>query len=176
MSSLAVAILAGGCFWCLQGPYDVEPGVAKTEVGYIGGAVKNPTYEQVSSGTTGHYEAIRIHYDPAKVSFEKLLDIFWRNIEPTQADGQFADIGSQYKTAIFVANDEERSIAERSKKSLQDSGKFSKPIATVILPQSEFYVAEDYHQQYYDKNPTHYNLYKEGSGRGPFIKKQWGEK
>jgi len=176
MSGLAIAILAGGCFWCLQGLYDVEPGVVSTQVGYIGGQVENPTYEQVSTGTTGHYEAIKIEYDPKKVSSERLMEIFWRNIDPTQANGQFNDIGPQYRTAIFVASDEERKKAEASREQLGQTGKFKKPIVTEILPQTKFYPAEDYHEKYYQKNPTHYNLYKEGSGRGPFIKKQWDGK
>ena len=167
-------VFAGGCFWCLQGPFDAEPGVLHTDVGYSGGSVKNPSYEDVSSGRTGHLEAVKIEFDPSKVSLPRLLEIFWRNIDPTQADGQFADIGPQYHTALFYSTDDQKQIMEKSKNDLQASGKFTKPIATEIRPAGDFYSAEDYHQEYYKKNPTHYNMYKLGSGRAGFIERTWG--
>jgi len=167
------AVFAGGCFWCMQPPFDQTHGVLKTEVGYLGGHVENPTYEQISTGITGHVEAIRIYYDAELVSYSDLLDVFWHNIDPTQADGQFADRGSQYKTVIFYANDDENKAAEASKAALSASGKFSQPIATSLQPLSIFYVGEDYHQQYYQKNSVHYNAYKRGSGRAGFIEKMW---
>jgi methionine-S-sulfoxide reductase len=163
--TLQEAVFAGGCFWCMQPPFDHAKGVIKTEVGYTGGHTKNPNYRKVSHGTTGHLEAIRIRYNPAQISYQHLLDIYWQNINPTQADGQFVDRGSQYHTAIFFNNDEERQLAEQSKRTLQNSGKFFAPIAVKIRPLSIFYPAEDYHQSYYQKNPLRYQIYKKGSGR-----------
>ena len=159
----ALAIFAGGCFWCLQPPFDKEPGVLETVVGYTGGTVKDPTYEQVSSGTTGHREAVAIHYDPAKLSYARLLDIFFDNIDPYDASGQFVDKGSQYTTAIYVDNEAERAAAEAAIAGLE--AKSGKKVATVIAPRVDFYPAEEYHQDYYKKNPLRYQMYKKGSGR-----------
>ncbi len=169
------AVFAGGCFWCMEGPFEAEPGVLDVRAGYTGGKTKNPSYGEVSTGSTGHIEAIEITYDPSKVSYERLLEIFWRQIDPTDDTGQFADKGSQYVTAVFYADDAQKKAAEKSKKELEDSGIFKKKIVTKIRPASEFYYAEDYHQDYYKKNPLHYNLYKNGSGRAGFLKKVWGK-
>jgi len=170
------AIFAGGCFWCMEPPYSFIDGVIDVSAGYTGGHVENPTYNSVSTGRTGHYEAIRIKYDSDKVDYEKLLDIFWINIDPTDAGGQFADRGTQYLTAIFYTDENQKAVAERSKAALDKSGKFKAPIATAILPAEKFYVAEDYHQDYYKKNPEHYKRYKIGSGRAGFIERNWGDK
>jgi len=148
-------------------------GVIDVKAGYIGGNKENPTYKEVTSGKTGHYEAVHIIYDPLKISYEELLNTFWKNIDPTDSYGQFADKGTQYKTAIFYHNEKQREIAEKSKEKLRDSKKFNKEIATEILPAAVFYPAEDYHQDYHKKNPLHYNMYKSGSGRADFIKKNW---
>ena len=169
------ATLAGGCFWCMQPVYDKLPGVVSTAVGYTGGQKKNPTYEEVSTGTTGHTEAIEVVYDPVKISYSELLDAFWRSIDPTNPRGQFADTGSQYRTAVFYHDEEQKRLALESKEDLVKSGKFDKPVATEIVPASEFYPAEDYHQKYYLKNAGHYELYKVGSGRAGFLKKLWGK-
>jgi len=169
-------VFAGGCFWCMQPPFDNTPGVLATEVGYAGGHVPNPTYEQVSRGDTGHLEVIRVTYEPSIVSYSQLLDIFWHNIDPTQGDGQFVDRGPQYHSAIFVGSDEERRLAEASKAALEASGKFASPIATDIRDAATFYPAEDYHQQYYRKNGLHYQMYKQGSGRAGFIEYHWGDR
>jgi methionine-S-sulfoxide reductase len=173
---LEVATFAGGCFWCMQPPFDKTKGVVSTVVGYTGGKEKNPTYEQVSSGRTGHRESIQVTFDPVKVSYEQLLDVFWHRINPTQADGQFADIGSQYRTAIFYHSAEQKRLAEESKRKLAASGKFSRPIATEILPAGPFYPAEEYHQKYYLKHPVEYHSYAVGSGRYPFLERTWGKK
>jgi len=170
-----VATFAGGCFWCLQPAFDQLAGVTSTAVGYTGGKEPDPTYEQISTGRTGHKEAIRVEYDPSKISYESLLATFWQNIDPTQADGQFADRGPQYRTAIFFNSEEQRLAAELSKKNLDASKKFSKPIATPIEPAGDFYRAEEYHQGYYKKNAMHYKLYKMGSGRASFIEETWGK-
>jgi methionine-S-sulfoxide reductase len=169
----ATAIFAGGCFWCMEGPFEAEPGVISVRAGYTGGKTKNPTYEEVTSGSTGHVEAIIVVYDPAKVSYERLLEIFWRQIDPTDSFGQFADKGTQYHTAIFYSDDAQKKAAEKSKKALAESKIFSKPIVTKIIKASEFYDAEDYHQDYYKKNPLHYEMYKKGSGREGFLKRIW---
>lgn len=168
--NLKRAIFAGGCFWCMQPPFDQTEGVVKTAVGYAGGKRDNPTYEEVSSGATGHAEVIEVTYDPSKVGYEKLLDVFWKNIDPTTVDQQFADRGSQYRTAIFYVDDEQKKLAEASKRKIADSGWYSEPIVTSIEPAGKFYAAEDYHQQYYKKNKMHYEMYKEGSGRAGYIK------
>jgi methionine-S-sulfoxide reductase len=173
-TKLKKATFAGGCFWCLQPPFDAKNGVVMTYVGYEGGHKDNPTYEEVSTGRTGHLEATEITYDPKKVSYEELLDIFWRQIDPTQADGQFADRGSQYVTAIFYHDEEQKKIAEKSKKNLTDSKLFDKPIATAILPATKFWPAEEYHQKYYLKKTMHYRMYKKGSGREGYIERTWG--
>jgi peptide methionine sulfoxide reductase msrA/msrB len=171
--NMQTAVFAGGCFWCLEPPYEQLQGVAEVNAGYTGGTVKNPTYEQVSSGKTGHYEVIQIIYDPAKVSYQQLVEIFWQQIDPTDADGQFVDRGSQYHTAIFYANEQQKKVAEKSKEKLEKSGKFDKPIATKILPLTEFYPAEAYHQNYYLKSPTNYKRYRSHSGRDQFIEQNW---
>ena len=172
---LVKAIFAGGCFWCMQPPFDATKGVVSTVVGYTGGKEKNPTYEQVSSGRTGHRESIEVTFDPAQVSYEQLIEVFWHNIDPTQADGQFADRGPQYRTAIFYHSEEQKRLAEEAKDKLEKSGRFKKPIATQILPASAFWPAEEYHQKYYLKNPADYNRYKVGSGRAGFIHSVWGD-
>lgn len=169
------AVLAGGCFWCIQPAFDKAPGVIKTLVGYCGGTEPNPTYELVGSERTKYRESIEITYDPAKISFEQLLDIYWKEINPTQADGQFTDIGPSYRAAIFYGSDEEKKIAEASKEKLASSGKFDKPIVTEILPAMKFYPAEAYHQKYYQQNPTHFEAFEHGSGRTSFQKKTWGD-
>ncbi len=168
------AVFAGGCFWCMQPPYDHAPGVISTSVGYAGGREENPTYKQVSAGETSHRESIEVTYDPAKISYEKLLEIFWHNINPIQKDGQFHDIGDQYTSAIFYQTEEQKIAAERSKEQLAQSGKFQKPIATSILPATKFWPAEDYHQKYYVKNPIAYKFYRFGSGRDAFLRDTWG--
>ena len=170
------AIFAGGCFWCIQPGFDKAKGVIKTLVGYCGGTEPNPTYQLVSSEKTSYRESIEITYDPAKISYEQLLDIYWRQIDPTQADGQFTDIGPSYRAAIFYGNEQEKKIAEASKEKLARSGKFNKHIVTEILPAMKFYPAEAYHQKYYQQNPEHFEAFEEGSGRVSFQKKTWGER
>src|SRR5438034_9711461 len=167
-------IFAGGCFWCIQPAFDKAKGVTKTVVGYSGGTEPNPTYELVSSEKTGYRESIEITYDPAKISFDQLLDIYWRQIDPTQADGQFTDIGPSYRAAIFYKDNDEKRIAETSKEKLARSGKFEKPIVTEILPAMRFYPAEAYHQKYYQQNPEHFEAFEKGSGRVRFERKTWG--
>ncbi|MEO7724186.1 MAG: peptide-methionine (S)-S-oxide reductase MsrA [Chthoniobacterales bacterium] len=172
--TLEKAIFAGGCFWCMQPPFDHAPGVVSTLVGFAGGREENPTYRQVSSGETSHREAIKVTFDPAKSSYDKLLEIFWHNISPIQKDGQFHDIGDQYTTAIFFTTEEQRVAAERSKEQLEQSGKFKKAIATVILPATKFWPAEEYHQKYYIKSPMAYGMYRFSSGRNGYLSKTWG--
>ena len=172
---LETATFAGGCYWCMEPPFDELDGVISTTVGYTGGQEKNPTYKEVSSGTTGHAEAIQIVYDPSKISYDKLLDVFWRNIDPTQIDGQFVDIGRQYRTAIFYHNDQQKGLALASKAALEGSGRYDKKLVTEIVPAGEFYSAEDYHQDYYRKNPIRYKFYRHRSGRDQFLKKTWRE-
>lgn len=167
------AIFAGGCFWCTQAEFEGTEGVVSVTAGYTGGTVKNPTYEQVSSGTTGHAEAIEVVYDPAKVGYEKLLQIYWGNIDPTDAGGQFYDRGNQYRTAIFYFSDAQRTLAEDSKKRAE--GRLKRKIATEIVPAGDFYPAEEYHQDYYKKNPIRYNAYKMGSGRSQRLGQLWGK-
>ena len=169
------AIFAGGCFWCMQEPFDHVKGVTKTVVGYTGGSKEDANYRAVSAHETQHREAIEVTYDPAHISYEQLLDVFWRNINPTQADGQFHDIGLSYQAAIYYQNEEEKKIAEASKEKLGKSGKFDRPIATEILPAMPFYPAEEYHQKYYLKNPVAYNIYHVGSGRVSYLAKIWGK-
>jgi methionine-S-sulfoxide reductase len=168
------AIFAGGCFWCMQPPYDNAKGVVKTVVGYTGGGAEDANYEKVSAHRTKHREAIEVTYDPAQISYEQLLDIFWRNINPTQADGQFHDIGLSYQAAIFYGSDAEKTAAEASKEMLGKSGKFSQPIVTEIVHAQPFYPAEEYHQKYYLKNPADFEAYHVGSGRVSFLAKIWG--
>ena len=167
------AIFAGGCFWCTESDFEKLPGVLSVISGYTGGSVNNPTYEEVSSGETGHVEAIRVTYDPERVSYETLLDHFWRHVDPTDAGGQFVDRGAQYRSVIFYETEEERLAIETSKKALEASGPFDKPIVTDILPRMPFYEAESYHQDYYSKNPIRYKFYRTGSGRDQFLKKRW---
>jgi peptide methionine sulfoxide reductase msrA/msrB len=169
------AVFAGGCFWCTESDFEKLEGVIEVISGYTGGRVKNPTYKQVSAGGTGHIESVKVIYDPSKVSYEQLLDYFWRHVDPTDPGGQFVDRGSQYRSAIFYANDTEKRLAETSKQQLAASGQFKKPIITDILPLGEFYPAEDYHQNYYKKNPIRYKYYRFGSGRDQFLKKAWAE-
>lgn len=169
------ATFAGGCFWCLQPVYDKQPGVVTTTVGYMGGKKENPTYEEVSTGRTGHAEVIEVVYDPSKISYSELLDAFWRSIDPTNPRGQFADTGTQYRTAIFYHDEEQKHLAGESREKLARTGKFDRPIATEIVSASRFYPAEEYHQKYYLKNAGHYELYKTGSGRAGFLKKLWGD-
>jgi peptide methionine sulfoxide reductase msrA/msrB len=170
------ATFAGGCFWCMQYPFDKTEGVVSTTVGYTGGSKKTPTYEAVSSGVTGHSEAIELIFDPLKISYADLLVVFWRNINPTQPDGQFADKGIQYRTAIFYHTEEQKKQAIASKDKLQMSGRFDKPIVTEILPASTFYRAEEYHQKYYEKNSMQYKAYHFASGREQYKKKIWGNR
>jgi len=172
---LEQATFAGGCFWCMEPPFEKLPGVVSVTAGYTGGTKKNPTYEEVSSGRTGHAEAVEVVYDPSKVAYEQLLEVFWRNIDPTQAYGQFADRGTQYRTAIFYHAEEQKRLAEASKDQLEQSGKFDKPIVTEIAPASTFYPAEEYHQDYYKKHSIHYKLYRAGSGREGFLRTVWGD-
>jgi len=171
---LKIATFAGGCFWCTEADFEKVPGVVKVISGYTGGTKENPTYEEVSSGSTGHVEAIQVYYDPSKISYEGLLDAFWRHIDPTDPGGQFVDRGSQYRSVIFYHDEEQERLAERSKEALTKSGRFDKPIVTEIIPFTKFYEAEAYHQDYYKKNPLRYKFYRFNSGRDQFLKKAWG--
>lgn len=173
--TLEKATFAGGCFWCMVKPFDTYDGIESVVSGYTGGSIKNPTYEQVCTNQTGHKEAVQITFDPNVFSYEKLVDIFWMQIDPTDAGGQFFDRGSSYETAIFYHTTEQKEIAEESKRKLRESGKFDLPIATQIIEASAFYPAETYHQDYYKKNPAHYERYQIGSGRAGFKQKMWGE-
>ena len=172
---LAKATFAGGCFWCMEGPFDSTPGVVSTTSGYTGGSVKRPSYEQVSSGETGHAESVEVVYDPAKVSYAQLLETFWHNVDPTDGGGQFCDRGNQYRTAIFFHDDDQRRLAEKSKGDIEAAGTLKKKIVTQIVPASEFYPAEDYHQDYYQKNPARYRFYRFNCGRDARLKSLWGE-
>jgi methionine-S-sulfoxide reductase len=167
-----LATLAGGCFWCIQPPYDklIGQGVIETRVGYSGGETKNPTYESVSRGKTGHAESLQIKFDPTKITYEKILEIFWENIDPTDAYGQFVDRGSQYRPAIFYHDDQQKKIALESRKKLDESKKYSKPISVEVTRYKSFYDAEEYHQKYYEQSPIRYKLYKKGSGREAYLK------
>ncbi|MEH7584778.1 peptide-methionine (S)-S-oxide reductase MsrA [Priestia megaterium] len=168
-----VATFAGGCFWCMVKPFDEQPGIIKVVSGYTGGHKENPTYKEVCSETTGHYEAIQITFDPEVFPYEKLLELYWPQIDPTDAGGQFADRGDSYRTAIFYHNEHQKELAEESKQQLEASGRFSEPIATQVLPAKPFYEAEEYHQGYYKKNKFRYAMYRRGSGRDRFIKENW---
>ncbi len=170
------ATFAGGCFWCMVEPFDERPGIISVTSGYTGGTVENPTYEQVCSNTTGHVEAVQIEFDSSIMPYKKLVETFWQQIDPTDPYGQFHDRGESYQTAIFYHTDEQKQIAEASKQELENSGRFSKPIVTKILPAKPFYPAEEKHQDYYKKQSFHYRLYKKGSGREDFIKKNWRNK
>ena len=173
-SSLAVATFAGGCFWCMEEVYEKVPGVVSAVSGFMGGHTKNPTYQQVTSGNTGHAEVVQIEYDPSKVSYAKLVEAFWRNIDPTQRDGQFCDIGSHYRSAIFYHNDEQKKVAEASKAALDKNKPFKEPIVTQIVKASEFTRAEEYHQDFHKKNPVRYKVYKTGCGREARLQALWG--
>jgi peptide methionine sulfoxide reductase msrA/msrB len=174
-SKFETATLAGGCFWCMEPPYEKLDGVREVISGYTGGHKENPTYEEVSSGNTGHTEAVQVMYDRAIISYETLLDVFWRQINPTDTGGQFADRGSQYRTAIFYHSDEQKRRAEQSKEKMEKSGRYEKPLVTEIVPTEVFYRAEDYHQDYYKKNPIRYKIYRYGSGRDQYLDKVWGK-
>ncbi|HYA26391.1 MAG TPA: peptide-methionine (S)-S-oxide reductase MsrA [Thermodesulfovibrionales bacterium] len=167
------ATLAGGCFWCMVPPFEKTAGVTEVLSGYTGGYKENPTYEEVSSGKTGHVEAVQITFDPSKIAYSQILDLFWRQIDPTDAGGQFVDRGSQYRSVIFYHTPEQKALAEKSKEALQRSGRFQRPIVTEILPAGKFYKAEQYHQDYYKKNPIRYKFYRYNSGRDQFLEKVW---
>lgn len=169
------ATFAGGCFWCMEPPFEKLDGVTEVISGYTGGKKVNPTYEDVSYGGTGHLESVQIIYDPSKITYSELLDVFWKQIDPTDPNGQFVDRGLQYRSAIFYHNDEQKSLAEKSKEELDKSGRFNKPIVTEIIEASTFYKAEDYHQDYYKKNPIRYKFYRFNSGRDRYLKKIWGD-
>ncbi|MFV8833531.1 peptide-methionine (S)-S-oxide reductase MsrA [Aquisalimonas sp.] len=169
------AVFAGGCFWCMQPPYDELDGVLGTEVGYTGGHVEEPTYEQVTAGDTGHLEAVRVTYDPERIDYESLLEVFWRNIDPLDDGGQFCDRGGHYRAAIFVANEAEREQAEASLQALEASGRFEDPIVTRIRDADTFYLAEDYHQDYYQNRPLRYRFYRTSCGRDARLDALWGD-
>ncbi|MEF9427164.1 MAG: peptide-methionine (S)-S-oxide reductase MsrA [Candidatus Mariimomonas ferrooxydans] len=173
-AKLEKATVAGGCFWCMEPPFEKLDSVKEVISGYTGGTGENPTYKEVSSGKTGHAEAVEIIYDSSKITYSEILDIFWRQIDPTDPDGQFADRGSQYRTAIFYHSEEQRKVAEKSKEELSKSGIFQKPVVTEITPAGPFYRAEKYHQDYYRKNPIRYKIYRFNSGRDKYLKKKWG--
>lgn len=173
-ANLEKATFAGGCFWCMESPFDKIPGVVSVTSGYTGGQKKNPTYEEVSAGGTGHAESVQIIYDPSKVTYEILLNIFWHNIDPTAKDRQFCDSGHQYRSAIFFHNEDQLRLALRSKSLLEKTKTFKEPIVTEIVPATEFYPAEDYHQQYYKKNPIRYKFYRTRCGRDKRLKELWG--
>jgi peptide-methionine (S)-S-oxide reductase len=173
---LAVATFAAGCFWCTEADFEKVPGVVDAVSGYTGGQVANPTYQQVSGGRTGHREAVQVRYDPARVSYMQLLDVYWRNVDPVDGRGQFCDRGEQYTPAIFVATDQERRLAEESKRTLERSGRVRGKIATAILAAGPFYRAEEYHQSYYKKNPLRYRFYRATCGRDRRLRELWGER
>jgi len=175
MMNIEKATFAGGCFWCMVKPFASYEGIHSVISGYTGGEMENPTYEQVCTNRTGHREAVQITFDSEIFPYEKLVQLFWMQIDPTDPDGQFYDRGTSYETAIYTHDEKQKEIAENSKRELQESGKFSKPIATPILEAKPFYPAEQYHQDYYKKNPTHYERYQVGSGRADFIQKMWGD-
>lgn len=170
-----VATFAGGCFWCMEPPFEGIKGVLSVTAGYMGGTTVNPTYEQVCTGETGHAEAVQVTFDPTVVTYSKLLEIFWRNIDPTTENAQFADQGTQYRTAVFFHSEEQKRLAEVSKRALAASGKFTGEIVTEIVPASTYYMAEDDHQDYFKKQPFRYKNYSVGSGRAGFIEKTWGK-
>ena len=173
-ASTEKATFAGGCFWCMEAPFDKLPGVVSVTPGYTGSTVKNPTYQQVSAGGTGHAEAVQIVFDPSKTSYSKLLDIFWHNIDPTVKDRQFCDTGNQYRSGIFYHGEEQRRLAQQSKSALEKNKPFKGPVVTEITPASEFYPAEEYHQHYYKKNPLRYSYYRTSCGRDQRLKELWG--
>lgn len=169
------AYFAGGCFWCMEPPFEDLDGVIEATSGYMGGSVENPTYEEVTTGTTGHAEVVEILYDPEVVSYEELLEVFWRNIDPTALNYQFADVGTQYRTEIFTIGGNQKKLAEKSKVELESSGKFNKPIVTAITVAPEFYIAEEYHQDFYKKQSMRYQMYAQASGRKGFLEETWKE-
>lgn len=170
---LELATFAGGCFWCMVKPFDEQPGIEKVVSGYIGGTTKNPTYEEVCTQRTGHYEAVQITFDPSVFPYEKLLELYWQQIDPTDAGGQFVDRGPSYQTAVFYHNEQQKELAEQSKQQLSQSGRFTKPIVTPILEAPEFYEAEEHHQYFYRKDPAHYKGYRSSSGRDEFLQQHW---
>ena len=172
---LAVATFAGGCFWCVESDFDTVPGVVKTVSGYTGGTVDDPTYEQVTAGGTGHREAVQIHYDPGQVSYERLLHIYWRSVDPTDAGGQFCDRGASYRTAIFTGTEEERRLTSESREALERSGVLEKEVVTTIEPLGKFFPAEDYHQDYYTRNPIRYRFYRLTCRRDARVREVWGD-
>ena len=172
---LSKATFAGGCFWCVESDFEKYDGVVEAISGYAGGQTQNPSYKEVSSGGTGHAEVVQIIYDPQKITYSELLDIFWRHVDPTDPNGQFVDRGSQYRPAIFYHDEEQKRLAEDSKRKLESSGRFDKSIETEIVPIADFYKAEDYHQDYYKKNPLRYKFYRLNSGRDQFLKKAWAK-
>ncbi|MBY6035764.1 peptide-methionine (S)-S-oxide reductase MsrA [Fictibacillus nanhaiensis] len=176
MNNKEIATFAGGCFWCMVKPFDELPGIHGIVSGYTGGHIENPTYEQIKTGETGHFEAVQITFDPEMFPYQKLLDLYWPQIDPTDDGGQFIDRGSQYRTAIFYHSEEQKIAAENSRLKVEESGKFNKPIVTEILPSKPFYKAEEYHQDFYKKNPKAYKEERETSGRDTFIEKNWKSK
>ena len=174
-NELATATFAGGCFWCMEPPFDKLDGVVATISGYTGGHTADPTYEDVSAGTTGHLEALQVIYDPAQIGYAQLLEVFWQSINPTDPEGQFVDRGPQYRSAIFYHDTEQQQLAEASKQQLNASGRFRQPVVTPIVPAGPFYPAEEYHQDYYQKNPLRYKFYRHNSGRDQFLEDVWGK-
>ena len=174
VSKSEIAYFAGGCFWCVQPPFNKTKGVTKTYVGYMGGEVSNPTYKQVCTGKTGHTEALKVEFDPSIVSYDDLLKVFWHQIDPTTLNGQFCDMGTQYRTGIYYINEMQKKLALASREKLENSGLFRDKLVTEILPASDFWMGEEEHQDFYLKNPTHYQCYRESSGRDEFIKSVWG--
>jgi peptide methionine sulfoxide reductase msrA/msrB len=172
-TTIRKATFAGGCFWCMEADLEKLPGVVKVVSGYTGGHKEDASYEEVSSGSTGHFEAVQVDYDPSKIRYEQLLDAFWRHIDPSDPGGQFADRGPQYRSAIFYHDEEQKRLAEKSRGALNRSGKFSRPVATEIMKYTRFYASEDYHQDYYQKSPLRYNYYRHGSGRDQFLQEAW---
>jgi len=172
---LEKATFAGGCFWCMEHPFDALPGVVSVTAGYTGGRKKNPTYQEVSAGGTGHAESVQIVYDPSRITYAKLLDVYWHNIDPTVKDRQFCDFGSQYRSAIFYQSEEQRKEALKSKAELEKTRPFKEPVVTEIVPAGEFHTAEEYHQHYYKKNPIRYRYYRSGCGRDRRLKELWGK-
>jgi peptide-methionine (S)-S-oxide reductase len=175
LAGLEAAIFAGGCFWCMEPPFDALPGVVSTTSGYTAGRTKNPNYHDVSAGITGHAEAVRVVYDPGKVTYAKLLDVFWHNIDPTVKDRQFCDTGTQYRTGIYTLSPEQKRLAEESRAQLEKTKPFKGPIVTEIAAAAEFWAAEDYHQDYYKKNPVRYKFYRTGCGRDARLEEIWGK-
>lgn len=175
LNNLDTATFAGGCFWCAEADFEKVDGVVKVVSGYTGGHKDNPTHEEVSGGGTGHVEAVQVHYDPKKISYKELLEVFWRHVDPTDPEGQFVDRGLQYRSVIFYHDDDQRRLAEESKRALEESGRFDKPVVTETVPFSKFFAAEEYHQDYYKNNALRYKYYRWGSGRDQFLKKVWGD-